>query len=46
MRLCREISFEKSLEIQGLLISTAFVYSISIFTTARNQEAASGSFSL
>ena len=38
--------WKKSLEIQRLLISTAFVYSISTSTTARNQEAASGSFSL
>ena len=38
--------WKKSLEIQRLLISTASVYSISTSTTARNQEAASGSFSL
>ena len=37
---------KKSLEIQRLLLSTASVYSISTSTTARNQEAASGSFSL
>ena len=45
MTLYREEEFI-CLEIQGLLISTAFVYSISTFTTARNQEARSGSFSL
>ena len=45
LRLYREVSLKKSLEIQRLRVSTAFTYSIST-TTARDQEAASGSFFL
>ena len=45
LRLYREVSLKKSLEIQRLRVSTAFAYSIST-TTARDQEAASGSFFL
>ena len=46
LRLYREVSLKKSLEIQRLNVSTAFAYSISTSTTARDQEAASGSFFL